>query len=75
LTSSYAYLWTGAGIGTGVQTDNTLAIASLNAQVDAACTVTGSATYPVVLNTNGGTINSGNITAYTYGAGAACPKT
>ncbi|MBD8951171.1 MAG: hypothetical protein EGR85_01225 [Subdoligranulum sp.] len=30
-------------------------------------------TYAVTLNTNGGTINSGNVTAYTYGTGAALP--
>ena len=30
-------------------------------------------TYAVTLNTNGGTINSGNVTEYTYGAGATLP--
>jgi len=30
-------------------------------------------TYTVTLNTNGGTINSGNVTEYTYGTGAALP--
>ena len=30
-------------------------------------------TYAVTLNTNGGTINSGNVTSYTYGVGAALP--
>ncbi len=30
-------------------------------------------TYTVTLNTNGGTINSGNVTSYTYGAGATLP--
>ena len=30
-------------------------------------------TFNVSLNTNGGTINSGNITGYTYGQGAALP--
>ena len=30
-------------------------------------------TYTVKLNTNGGTINSGNITSYTYGTGATLP--
>ena len=30
-------------------------------------------TYAVTLNTNGGTINSGNVTAYTYGVGATLP--
>ena len=29
--------------------------------------------YDVTLNTNGGTISSGNITSYTYGAGAVLP--
>lgn len=31
------------------------------------------ATYAVTLNTNGGTINSGNVTSYTYGTGATLP--
>mgnify|MGYP000600651249 CR=1 FL=1 len=30
-------------------------------------------TYAVTLNTNGGTINNGNVTEYTYGAGATLP--
>ena len=30
-------------------------------------------TYAVTLNTNGGTINSGNVTEYTYGVGATLP--
>ena len=30
-------------------------------------------TYTVTLNTNGGTINSGNVTEYTYGVGATLP--
>ena len=30
-------------------------------------------TYTVMLNTNGGTINSGNVTGYTYGVGATLP--
>ena len=30
-------------------------------------------TYTVTLNANGGTINSGNITSYTYGVGATLP--
>ena len=30
-------------------------------------------TYTVTLHTNGGTINSGNITSYTYGVGATLP--
>ena len=31
------------------------------------------ATYTVTLNTNSGTINSGNVTSYTYGTGATLP--
>lgn len=31
------------------------------------------ATYTVTLNTNGGTINAGNVTSYTYGTGATLP--
>ena len=30
-------------------------------------------TYAVTLNTNGGTINNGNVTSYTYGVGAKLP--
>ncbi|MBQ7631708.1 MAG: InlB B-repeat-containing protein [Paludibacteraceae bacterium] len=30
-------------------------------------------TYTVTLNTNGGTINAGNVTSYTYGTGATLP--
>ena len=30
-------------------------------------------TYTVTLNTNGGTINSGNVTSYTYGTGVSLP--
>ncbi len=30
-------------------------------------------TYSVTLNTNGGTVNAGNVTSYTYGAGATLP--
>ena len=36
-------------------------------------TVQWAPTYTVTLNTNGGTINSGNVTSYTYGTGAALP--
>ena len=32
-----------------------------------------SPTYAVTLNTNGGTINNGNVTEYTYGVGATLP--
>ncbi len=31
------------------------------------------AAYAVMLNTNGGTVNSGNVTSYTYGTGATLP--
>ena len=31
------------------------------------------ASYTVTLNTNGGTINAGNVTSYTYGTGATLP--
>lgn len=30
-------------------------------------------TYTITLNTNGGTINAGNVTSYTYGVGATLP--
>ena len=32
------------------------------------------ASYTVTLNTNGGTINAGNVTSYTYGTGATLPS-
>ncbi|HWR57094.1 MAG TPA: S-layer homology domain-containing protein [Negativicutes bacterium] len=67
----YTYAWSGAG--TSGQTTAGLTIASLSGAVNATCTVTGSASYPVTLNTNSGTVNSGNITSYVYGTGATLP--
>lgn len=48
------------------------------ANVTAAATYTATfsstpRTYTVTLNTNGGTINAGNVTEYTYGTGATLP--
>ena len=50
----------------------------LPAMVTADATVTANftrtaRTYNVTLNTNGGTINAGNVTSYTYGTGATLP--
>ena len=70
-SSSYACVWSGEG--TNSATGTTVTITSLAGKVDAACTVTGSATYAVTLNKNGGSISSGNVTAYTYGTGATLP--
>ena len=36
-------------------------------------TIIVSANYSVLLNTNGGSVNSGNITSYNYGVGASLP--
>ncbi len=68
--NSYTYLW--SGDGTGGQTANTLTLV-VNDTVDALCTVTGSASYAIILNANGGTINSGNISTYNYGTPVALP--
>lgn len=40
----------------------------------AVCTVTVTNFYDIVFNSNGGTINSGNITGYAYGVGAVLPS-
>ncbi|WP_456049005.1 S-layer homology domain-containing protein [Acetivibrio cellulolyticus] len=39
----------------------------------ASATKTVNSVYTVTLNTNGGTVNSGDITSYTYGVGATLP--
>lgn len=67
---TYTYLWTGNGMSG--QTTQSITF-PLTEYVYAVCNVTGSATYTVTLNTNGGTINSGNVTSYDYGTGATLP--
>ena len=47
--------------------------ASVPADVTALTVQWTAPTYNVTLNTNGGTINSGNVTGYTYGVGATLP--
>ena len=47
--------------------------ASVPADVTALTVQWTAPTYTVTLNTNGGTINSGNVTGYTYGVGATLP--
>ena len=47
--------------------------ASVPADVTALTVQRTAPTYAVTLNTNGGTINSGNVTSYTYGVGATLP--
>ena len=69
---SYTYAWTGDGIS-GTPTTQNFTIDSLTSVVNAACTVTGSATYKVKLNVNSGTINSGDVSSYAYGTGATLP--
>ena len=72
--SSYTYAWSGEGTSDAAdKTKDTLIISPLSGAVAAACTVTGSATYPVTLDTNGGAINSGTVASYVYGTGAALP--
>ena len=73
-TDYYSYFW--SGLGTSGQDTNTLTISSLSGKVGATCTVTGrttAPTYSVSFNTNGGTIDSGSFTSYTYGIGATLP--
>ena len=47
--------------------------ASVPADVTALTVQWTAPTYTVTLNTNGGTINSGNVTGYTYGVGVTLP--
>ena len=47
--------------------------ASVPADVTALTVQWTAPTYTITLNTNGGTINSGNVTGYTYGVGATLP--
>ena len=47
--------------------------ASVPADVTALTVQWTAPTYAVTLNTNGGTINNGNVTGYTYGVGATLP--
>lgn len=68
--NSYTYLW--SGDGTNGQTTDTLSV-TLTGKINALGTVAGSNSYAVALNTNGGTINSGHITSYDYGAPVALP--
>ncbi len=68
--NSYTYLW--SGNGTSGQTAAALSI-TISGAVNAVCTITGSNSYSVALNTNGGTINSGNIVSYDYGTAMTLP--
>ena len=73
-TDYYSYFW--SGLGTSGQDTNTLTISSLSGKVGATCTVTGrttAPTYSVSFNTNGGAIDSGSFTSYTYGIGVTLP--
>ena len=70
----YSYFWEGTGINR--QDVDKLIISDLSGKVDVKCTVTGretAPTYSVSLNTNGGSISSGSLVSYTYGAGAMLP--
>ena len=67
---TYTYQWTGNGMSG--QTTQSITF-TLTDYVNAVCNVTGSATYAVTLNTNGGAINGGNVTSYDYGTGAILP--
>lgn len=67
---TYTYQWTGNGMSG--QTTQSITF-TLTDYVNAVCNVTGSATYAVTLNTNGGAISGGNVTSYDYGTGAILP--
>ena len=56
-----------SGTGTSNETTAELTIASLSSPVDATCAVTGSSSYAVTLNTDGGIINCGDVSSYNYG--------
>lgn len=50
------------------------ALATVTAAVTYTATFTAAPrTFDITLNTNGGTINAGNVTSYTYGTGATLP--
>ena len=50
------------------------ALATVTAAVTYTATFTATPrTFDITLNTNGGTINAGNVTSYTYGTGATLP--
>lgn len=66
---TYTYLWTGSVSG---QTTQSITF-TLTGYVNTMCKVTGSATYAVTLNTNGGIINGATVTSYDYGTGATLP--
>ena len=66
VTGSY-FVWLGSDGNSYAPGDNVPAdVTKLTAQF-------APNTYTVTLNTNGGTINSGNVTEYTYGVGATLP--
>ena len=62
--------WTGSN-GTTAQTTVSIAQGSTGNKTYTANWTAN--TYNVTLNTNGGTINAGNVTGYTYGVGATLP--
>ena len=69
-TTGYTFLnWTENG--TTVSTNATYSFTVENARTLVANFSPN--TYTVTLNANGGTINSGNVTSYTYGVGATLP--
>ncbi len=72
-TGTYTYAW--SGDGTNGETTKALTIASMSGTVNASCEVSGvaPATYSVTLYTNNGTINSGNVTSYTFGSAVTLP--
>ena len=61
------------GVVTAVRA-GTATVTASTAGLSASCTVTvKEPTYTVTLHTGGGTIDSGNVTSYTYGEGATLP--
>ena len=70
LTGQKFVKWEVSGADVTVNENNTFTMPS------AALTITAQfspKTYDVSLNTNGGAINSGDVTSYTYGTGATLP--
>lgn len=60
--------WTGKANSVTYTASATLKMKTFTVTYEAAVT-----TYTITLNTNGGTINAGNVTSYTYGVGATLP--
>ncbi len=69
-TPNTGYQLTSLTVNGNAFTSGSVHILSADATIAATFSV---ASYNVTLNTNGGTIKSGNVTSYTYGVGATLP--